>query len=335
MVIEPGTYFLIAIGPISTTVSTALPAANTTCPTGINLNGSAGKLALVNGTTRLDATTCPPSGETIVDFVGYGATATCSETTPAIAPSNTTSIQRTPIGTDTNNNAADFTTGTPSPTRASTETTPGRQRANVDFSGDGKSDWVITRTVGSQKEWWSSTNGSTTNEGFVARFGLSTDIETPADFDGDGRTDVAVWRPDAPEQAAFYILNSQTGTVSIEFFGQTGDDPKVVADYDGDGRADVAVYRAGNNSQGFFYYRGTLNNPNRGVTFIPFGSEQNVRPNVGDYDGDGRADSVYIEILRALRVNLLFSGLPIRLMNLSTSGFSPTDWRRAIMTETG
>ncbi len=38
-----------------------------------------GKVALTSGTGRLDATTCPPTapaGTSIVDFVGYGSTAT-------------------------------------------------------------------------------------------------------------------------------------------------------------------------------------------------------------------------------------------------------------------
>ncbi len=122
------------------------------------------------------------------------------------------------------------------------------------------------------------------------QWGINSDIETPADFDGDGLTDVAVWRADAPGKAAFYILQSATGTVRIEPFGQTGDDPKIVADYDGDKKADVAVYRPSASGQGFFFYRGSLNNPNRNTTYIPFGTGATVRPNVGDYDGDGKAD---------------------------------------------
>ncbi|HXG83008.1 MAG TPA: FG-GAP-like repeat-containing protein [Pyrinomonadaceae bacterium] len=288
-IIEPGTYFLIAIGPVSATVGVAIPAANAVCPTSINLSGTAGKLALVNSGAQLNAATCPPTGATIVDFVGYGATASCSETAPAPAPSSTTSIQRTPIGTDTNNNAANFTAGVPSPTRAASGSAPTRQKANVDFNGDGRSDFVLTRNVNSLKNWLVNLNNAT-NDAFGAQWGIASDIETPADYDGDGKTDIAVWRSGAPDRAAFYILNSSNNTVQIELFGQAGDDPKVVADYDGDGKADVAVYRRSASGQGFFYYRATQNNPNRNITFIPYGTGSLVRPNAGDYDGDGRAD---------------------------------------------
>lgn len=288
-IIEPGTYFLIATGPISAAVGTAPPAANAVCPVGINLSSTAGKLALVNGTTQLNATTCPPTGATIVDFVGYGATASCSETAPAPAPSNTMSIQRTPVGTDTNNNAADFTVqATPSPTRAATGTPP-RAQKNVDFDGDNTSDYVVTRSTNSQKFWYIN---NATSAFTSVQFGLSTDIETPADFDGDNKTDIAVWRGngDNPDLAYFFILNSATMTVRIEQFGRQGDDPRVVADYDGDLKADVAVYRtAADGGQNFFFYRGSLTGGS-GFTSVAFGAGRTTRPNVGDYDGDGRAD---------------------------------------------
>jgi hypothetical protein len=77
----------------------------------------------------------------------------------------------------------------------------------------------------------------------------------------------------------------------VENFGQFGDDPSVVRDYDGDGKADVAVYRQGANpgDQSYFFYRGTLNNPSGGITFIPWGIRGDV-PTNGDFDGDGKGD---------------------------------------------
>ena len=174
--------------------------------------------------------------------------------------------------------------GTPTPT-------PAPRDANVDFDGDGKSDFVVTRPeAGSAPLSWFINNvkNNTPNSLTAYSFGLPTDTVVPEDYDGDGKDDVAVWRPGA--QAYFYILQSQTNTVRIEPFGQTGDDPRVVTDYDGDGKADPAVYRKFTNDRNFFYYRGSLNNPNRVITFIQWGAGLNVRPNVGDYDGDGRGD---------------------------------------------
>lgn len=194
------------------------------------------------------------------------------------------------IGIDDISITADSTGGgTPTPT-------PTPRDANVDFNGDNKSDWVVTRAASSagvsQITWIINPNG--TNNFSYTQFGLSSDIPVPEDYDGDGKDDIAVWRAVSAGQpfgnAFFYILQSQTNTFRVEDFGQVGDDPRVVTDYDGDKKADVAVYRKTAGGQNFFFYRASSNNPNRVITFVPWGVGTAVRPNVGDYDGDGRGD---------------------------------------------
>ena len=168
--------------------------------------------------------------------------------------------------------------------------------ANVDFNGDGRSDYVITRNNNSLLNWWIAINGSTNFSSF--QWGLATDIATPADFDGDGTSDFAVWRdePTNPNRATFYIMRSATNTVQIEQFGRTGDNPRIVGDYDGDGRADVAVYREGvSGGQSFFFYRPSTM---AGVDFVPrqFGTAGD-KAVAGDYDGDRRADVAVVRTL--------------------------------------
>jgi uncharacterized protein len=80
----------------------------------IAMAGTSGKVALVNNQTALTGT-CPLD-PTVIDFVGYGSTATCSETAPTPAPSNTTAVLRAGDGcTDSGNNSADFTVVSPAP----------------------------------------------------------------------------------------------------------------------------------------------------------------------------------------------------------------------------
>ncbi len=205
-------------------------------------------------------------------------------------------------------------------------TTP--QTPNVDFDGDGKSDFSIVRdqtpalnestsvnrleagrirmrmlaeTSGTLPEGSGSGNSlvwynhnSSNNSASIAGFGTAaTDLIVPADYDGDGKADLAVWRATGPGSASFFILQSSTNTVRTELFGQQGDNPQVVGDYDGDGKADVATFRCPpTGGQCFFYYRGTLNNPNGNTTFVPWGNGQpfDFFPNVGDFDGDGKND---------------------------------------------
>ena len=85
----------------------------------INLSGTAGKVALVNNQTALPGShvhrACSDLPQ-VVDFVGYGTANDWrrrGRRTPA--PTNTTSVSRNSTSTNTANNAADFTAGTPTP----------------------------------------------------------------------------------------------------------------------------------------------------------------------------------------------------------------------------
>ena len=107
-ILQPGHYFLIqeSAGTNTAGVAADLPAPDAT---GIIAMGStSGKVALVTNTTAL-AGGCP-TGNGIVDMVGYGGnSATCFETTPVAALSNTTAAVRKSNGCiDTDNNTNDF-----------------------------------------------------------------------------------------------------------------------------------------------------------------------------------------------------------------------------------
>ena len=159
-------------------------------------------------------------------------------------------------------------------------------RTENDFDGDLRTDLSVFRPTSGEWHIRRSTQGSLSQA-----WGTSTDRLTPADFDGDGKTDIAVWREAPALEAAFYILNSSNGTLRTEQFGQTGDDPTVVGDWDGDGKADPAVYRnAAIGSQSYFFYRGSLNNPNGTITYLPWGTNGDA-PARGDFDGDGKQDA--------------------------------------------
>nr|WP_307858304.1 ExeM/NucH family extracellular endonuclease [Cellulomonas fulva] len=82
---------------------------------GIAMGAGAGKVALVSSTTPLTCASGCDSAATVVDLVGFGATASSyAGTGPALGASNTTSVART-AHAHTADNAADFTGGTPTP----------------------------------------------------------------------------------------------------------------------------------------------------------------------------------------------------------------------------
>ncbi len=116
-----GKYFLIALA--TGAIGGALPTPDLT-NTSINMGGAAGKIALVNNITVLNGTAAC-SGTTVVDVVGYGATATCFESALFVTAgiTNLQSIQRGSNGcTDANNNSADFAIGTANPRNSGTAT---------------------------------------------------------------------------------------------------------------------------------------------------------------------------------------------------------------------
>jgi len=119
--LAPGQYCLIQEAA-GTGGTTALPTPDVTGT--IAMSGTAGKVALVNNNTLL-ASPCL-AGNGIVDFVGYSTNASCFEGTgPTPAVSNTTAAIRLSNGcTDTDDNKADFTAGTPTPRNTASTMNP-------------------------------------------------------------------------------------------------------------------------------------------------------------------------------------------------------------------
>ena len=108
--LQPGQYYLVQEAA-GTGGTTNLPTPDATGSIAMSL--SAGKVALVNSTTALSGA-CPTTG--VQDFVGFGS-ANCFEGAgPTPTLTNTTAALRAGNGcADTNNNAADFSTGAPTP----------------------------------------------------------------------------------------------------------------------------------------------------------------------------------------------------------------------------
>ncbi|MCZ7569222.1 MAG: ExeM/NucH family extracellular endonuclease [Ardenticatenaceae bacterium] len=118
--LAPGQYLLIQEAQGSGR-NAPLPAPDVIDSTPINMSATGGKVALTNTTTPLGcnggSTPCPPTAlAAIVDLVGYDGATFFEGSGAAPAGSNTAAVLRASNGcTDTDNNAADFTTGAPIP----------------------------------------------------------------------------------------------------------------------------------------------------------------------------------------------------------------------------
>jgi uncharacterized protein len=118
--IQPGRWYLVqeAQGAGGTT-----PLPTPDAIGAIPMSATAGKVALVTNQTTLACGADCDTATGVHDFVGYG-TANDFETAAAPGLSNTTSASRDAEGTDTDNNAADFTAGAPNPQNSGSEPPP-------------------------------------------------------------------------------------------------------------------------------------------------------------------------------------------------------------------
>ncbi|MBM7845332.1 lamin tail domain-containing protein [Herpetosiphon giganteus] len=124
--LQPGQYFLARLAS-GGAVGAALPTADVSA-NNINMSGTAGKVIVANTTTGLacngGSTACTSEQQSqIVDLVGFGTTANYFEgSSPAPAPSNTTSVIRTNPCVDADNNATEFTAVAPNPRNSASPT---------------------------------------------------------------------------------------------------------------------------------------------------------------------------------------------------------------------
>ncbi len=127
--IQPGQYYLVqeAAGAGGTQ---ALPAPDATGS--IAMSATGGKVALVNNQTALSCVAACVPNSAVVDFVGYDG-ANNFEGAPTPSLTNTTAALRKSAGcTDTDNNAADFTVGAPTPRNSAS---PGHTCSNILAAG--------------------------------------------------------------------------------------------------------------------------------------------------------------------------------------------------------
>ncbi|HWD02255.1 MAG TPA: endonuclease/exonuclease/phosphatase family protein [Amycolatopsis sp.] len=202
----------------------------------VAMSATAGTVALVTGTSALTCKTAADcaADPQVKDVVGFGS-AVVREGSPAPALTNTTSASRAATPVDTDDNAADFTAGDPTPTNAKGETTggdtgpgdPGTPAKIHDIQGTTRispfkdkavSDvtGIVTavRTFGSARGFWltdpNPDSDPRTSEGLFVFTGSSS----PAVAVGDAVTaagTVKEFYPDAPATSVYQSLTELSG----------------------------------------------------------------------------------------------------------------------------
>ncbi|WP_370945294.1 endonuclease/exonuclease/phosphatase family protein [Amycolatopsis sp. cg5] len=224
--IAAGKRYLVAEGK-GAGGTVALPAPDATGA--IQMSATTGTIALVQGTTALTCKTAADcaADARVKDLVGFG-NAVVREGGSAPAPSNTNAVARAASLADTDDNAADFTAGAPTPTNSKGESTggdPGPAPTNAkvhDIQGTTRISplkdqkvanvtGVVTavRPFGSARGFWITDSqpdaDPRTSEGLF----VFTGSTTPAVAVGDAVTVAGTVRefyPDAPATSNFQSL---------------------------------------------------------------------------------------------------------------------------------
>lgn len=194
-------------------------------------------------------------------------------------------------------------------------------KVQADFTGDGLTDFALTRANGGNIDWFIRENlGNGVAAAAETTFSLgnpATDFIDSLDLDGDRIADPTVWTPGPAGSGRFQArLSSRNGALREVVFGQTGDDPTQSGDYDGDGIDDVGVYRAPAFGSPAGPLQVLVRRSSNGA-LLTFGTGTGVNGDqfaIGgfDYTGDGFADAVVQERDTTTPTNArfrVFSGL--------------------------
>jgi predicted extracellular nuclease len=206
----------------------------------IAVAATAGQIFLADTASQIDPGTGDISSAHVLDFVGWGTAATSFETAKGPATTNTTSISRDASGTDTNDNATDFTAGAPTPTACgadcgATPPPPPTPHTIAEIQGNGDTSPLAGQSV--------VTEGVVTAAypagGFFG-YTIQTDGTGSGTDATPGESDaVFVHQPSGAVTATVGDLVKVTGTVS-EFNGLTELSVNA-ADLQDDGSAPIGV----------------------------------------------------------------------------------------------
>jgi hypothetical protein len=166
-----------------------------------------------------------------------------------------------------------------------------------DFNGDGRSDILWRSGSGLVTDWLASSNGSFygNSSNFLSQVDSSWHIVGTGDFNGDGRSDI-LWRSDSG------LVTDWLATANGSFYGnasnflsQMGATWHVAAtgDFNGDGLTDILWYNDAGTVTDW------LGQPNGGFTQNGANFQAQVGTSwhvagVGDFNGDGRADILWL-----------------------------------------
>jgi hypothetical protein len=165
-----------------------------------------------------------------------------------------------------------------------------------DFDGDGRDD-VLWRNASTGENYIYLMNGLEIlpGEGHIRTVtDLNWQIAGVGDFDGDGKADI-LWRDSATGENYIYPMSGTEILASEGYVRTVADlnwDVAGAGDFDGDGKTDILWHNSSTGENYVYPMNGTQILASEGYTRTVASQDWQVA-DVGDYDGDGRADILW------------------------------------------
>jgi chitodextrinase len=160
-----------------------------------------------------------------------------------------------------------------------------------DFDGDGRAD-ILWRNLSTGENYLYLMNGLTIAAQGSINFlpDQAWQVKGIGDFNADGKADI-LWRNASTGENRIWLMNGWTIAAqgSINFFPDQAWQVKGIGDFNADGKADILWRNASTGENRIWLMNGWTITSQGSVNFVDPASGWQITE-VGDFDGDGRAD---------------------------------------------